>query len=185
MTNSLELFPIFCLWSNKLVQSCYLITVLLHLSVIPQWYYKNGYKYFYSVLNTLHKPSSRLVLPKYLRFHIKKADSNFKIIPIQNFYPKPYLLCRNKNTSTSFYPHKVLFTSTSAWSLLKFLFCIGMFALQFCIATQCWEGSIKGGRVRSIPSHIHLLLPSTPPHPLFRGNLNNNPVYPLGRLQQQ
>ena len=79
MTNSLELFSIFCLWSNKLVQSCYLITVLLHLSVIPQWYYKNGYKYFYSVLNTLHKPSSRLVLPKYLRFHIKNLIPTLKL----------------------------------------------------------------------------------------------------------
>ena len=89
--------------SNRLIQSCYLIKVLLHHSVIPHKLVQ--VPLLCSPIYDISHRTAGLLLPVYSWFHLKKVYSNLKIVPNQNFYSKPYWLCRNGNTSKSFHPH--------------------------------------------------------------------------------
>ena len=155
---SLELFSIFCLYSSihYLVQSCYLIKVLLHYSVIRQWYYKNWFRYFcmFSILYISHRTGWRYQC-------IRDVATNKPILTLKSYQTKTSTLNLTRNVETeisvlpipSFYPHKVLFTSTHAWPLVNFLFRIEALALQFCVATRypsTWSVAGKGSSSYSL-----------------------------------
>ena len=100
---SLYLSSLVDLLSNRLIQSCHLIKVLLHHSVITHKLLQ--VPLLCSPIHDISHRTAGLVLPVYSRFHWKKVYSNLKIVPNQNFYSKPCGLCRNRNTSKSFYPY--------------------------------------------------------------------------------
>ena len=90
--------------SNRLIQSCYLIKVLLHHSVIPHKLVKVPLLYMFS--DTRHQSSNgRVTATSVFVISPEKVYSNLKIVPNQNFYTKSHQLCRNGNISKSFYPY--------------------------------------------------------------------------------
>ena len=94
---SLELFSIFCLYSSihYLVQSCYLIKLLLHYSLIPQWYYKNWFRYFcmFSILYISHRTGWRYQC-------IRDVATNKPILTLKSYQTKTSTLNLTSNVET-------------------------------------------------------------------------------------
>ena len=124
---SLELFSIFCLYSSihYLVQSCYLIKLLLHYSLIPQWYYKNWFRYFctFSILYISHRTGWRYQC-------IRDVATNKPILTLKSYQTKTSTLNLTSNVETEIPVQAFIRIKYCLRAHMRDLFWISYFVLE-------------------------------------------------------